>query len=166
MREAWRRGQQFVSGARAQERPPFKRKPVFQALEPRLLLSADIAGAIQVPGEVDKYVFNVSQDKQVYFDSRSSVSMNWSLSGPRGTLVAGRDFRASDSWDVGGNPVISLAAGDYLLTVDAPGDTVGDYSAKLIELSTAPTIIAGAPVSGALDPGNETDIYRFEAQAG
>ena len=101
-------------------------------------MSADVAGSIQVPGEVDQYVFTVSEDKQVYFDSLSNANMTWSLSGPRGAVVTNRDFRSSDSWDIGGNPVLFLTAGDYLLSVDATGDTVGDYSARLVDLVPPP----------------------------
>ena len=163
-----RRGQQAVQRwtDRARKHPPFKRTLLFEALEQRILMSADIVGSIQVPGEVDKYVFTVTQDKQVYFDSLSNINMTWSLSGPQGAVVTDRSFRGSDSWDVGGNPIISLTAGDYLLSVDAPGDTVGDYSARLVDLVTAPSIVPGAPVSGALEPGNETDLYHFDAVAG
>jgi hypothetical protein len=144
-----RRGQEAVQRwtNRARARPPFKRTLLFEALEQRVLMSADIVGSIQVPGEVDQYVFTVSQDKQVYFDSLSNVNMTWSLTGPRGAVVTNRDFRSSDSWDIGGNPILSLTAGDYLLSVDAPGDTVGDYSARLVDLVTTPSIIPGTPVS-------------------
>jgi hypothetical protein len=56
-----RRGQEAVQrwtkGVRAH--PPFKRTLPFEALEQRILMSADIVGSIQVSGEVDKYVFTV-----------------------------------------------------------------------------------------------------------
>src|SRR5688572_30434623 len=110
-----------LSRVKRRETLPFKRKPVFEALEQRLLLSADVAGNISVPGEVDKYVFTVAEEKQVYFDSQSNVALNWSLAGPRGAVVASRDFRSSDSWEIGGNPVITLTPGEYLLSVDAQG---------------------------------------------
>ena len=165
---AQRRARQAVQSwaGRARRQPPFKRTLLFEALEQRVLMSADIVGSIQVPGEVDKYSFTLTQDKQVYFDSLSNVSMTWSLTGPRGAVVTDRGFRGSDSWDIGGNPILSLTAGDYLLSIDAPGDTVGDYSARMIDLVTVPFVTPGAPVSGAIEPGNETDLYRFDAIAG
>src|SRR5689334_1440387 len=73
-----------------------KRKPEpsplkFETLEPRLLLSADIIpiqGAIDLPGEVDKYEFTLAQPKTLYVDSLKLVSINWSISDSSGTEIA------------------------------------------------------------------------------
>ena len=55
-----RRGQETVQRwtDRTRKHPPFKRTLLFEALDQRILMSADIVGSIQVPGEVDKYVFS------------------------------------------------------------------------------------------------------------
>src|SRR6478672_11997817 len=91
--------------------PPFSRKPLFEALEQRLLLSATIAGAIDTPGETDRYSLTLQQDQQLYFDSLSSSNLNWNLSGPRGTVVPNRAIGSSDSSDFNGNPMLSVVAG-------------------------------------------------------
>src|SRR5205085_2417700 len=59
-----------------------------------------------------------------------------------------------------------LPAGDYVLTVDGTGDATGDYQLRLLDLASAPPLTPGTPVSGTLEPGNETDLYRFDASAG
>ena len=57
-------------------------------------------------------------------------------------------------------------AGAYTLTVSGSGATTGAYSFRLLDLAAATPLTPGTPVSGTLDPANETDGYRFEAQAG
>ena len=71
-------------------------------------------------------------------------------------------------------------AGDYTLTVTGgsllqnnvlgleqgpPGET-GPYQFRLSDLAAATALTPGTPVSGSLDPANETDLYRFTAAAG
>ncbi|MBI4937393.1 MAG: hypothetical protein HY846_04120, partial [Nitrosomonadales bacterium] len=138
-------------------------------MEQRVLLAGDallVSGAIDVPGETDSYSFNLTQDRQVYLDSLSDVNFTWSLSGPRGAVVANRSLQGTDSSDMSGNPVMNLVAGEYRVTVDAPADATGAYQFQLVDLTTATTITPGVPTAGSLNPGNETDIYQFSANAG
>src|SRR5262249_13730309 len=65
-----------------------------------------------------------------------------------------------------GSPAIDLIAGNYTLTVDASADHSGTYSFRLLDLVAAEAITQGTPLSGTLDPGSETDLYRFDATAG
>ena len=74
-----------------------------------LTLGATVNGAIDHPGQVDRYGFTLSGQSRLYFDSLSSDSnLSWSLTGPRGTAVSGRNLAASDSADLGGNPLLDL----------------------------------------------------------
>ncbi len=142
----------------------------FETLENRLLLSADILpiqGSIDLPGEQDRFVFTLTDEKRVYFDSQTASSaFRWSLDGPGGAEVANRPFDQSDGWRDSGDPVLKLAPGDYTLTVDGSGDTTGDYQFRLLNIDDAEQVTVGDAVSGALDPGAETDIYKFDAEAG
>src|SRR5262249_58508605 len=52
------------------------------------------------------------------------------------------------------------------LTVDATGDQTGAYAFRLWDLAQATALAPGTPVSGSLSPANETDLYRFSANAG
>src|SRR5262249_54078569 len=85
--------------------------------------------------------------------------------GPAGTAVAGRSFTASDSGSIA-NPVLSLVAGDYTLTVQATGGVTGAYQLRLSDLRQAAALTPGRLVVGDLAPANETDLYRFDAAAG
>ena len=91
--------------------------------------------------------------------------MTWTLTGPTGTVVSNRAFNTSDGSNVL-NPVVNVPAGDYTLTVDGSGDATGAYSFRLSDLAAAIALTPGTPVSGALSPANETDLYRFEVAAG
>ena len=57
--------------------------------------------------------------------------------GPRGAVVSNRSFVGSDAADVGGNPVLTLAAGDYTLVVDARADITGAYAFRVLDLNSA-----------------------------
>src|SRR5687768_16304364 len=119
-----------------------------------------VSGSIAVPGEVDRYSFKLTADAKMYFDARVGVgSMNWSLDGPTGRVVAARDFTASDSSGIG-NPVLVLKAGDYTLSVDADNDVTGNYEFFLTDLANATLLTPGTVVSSTLTPASETDLYQ------
>ncbi|MBY0467445.1 MAG: LEPR-XLL domain-containing protein, partial [Burkholderiaceae bacterium] len=137
-----------------------------------------VEGRIATPGQQVVYTLDVTQTRTVVFDSLSDINFSWSLAGPRGSLVTGRSFQGSDSQDFGGfngysgdpargdRAVYTLAPGRYTLTVDAPGDAIGDFAFRLIDLAAATAITPGAVVSGLLAPGNATQAYRFTVAAG
>ena len=117
-------------------------------------------GDILRAGQRDIYTFSLAQAKQVYFDSLTNNSnLTWTLTGPRGAVVSGRRFDQSDSGDA--LSLLDLAAGDYQLVVDLPGDaTLSTYSFRLLDLSgpLVQTLTPGTPFQGqTLNPGNETE---------
>ncbi|TXT25308.1 MAG: hypothetical protein FD134_1119, partial [Gallionellaceae bacterium] len=143
----------------------FNVQPVTDDTTP-LILGATASGAIAHTGQRDFYTFSLSADAVAYFDSQTNNgNLNWTLTGPRGVVVSARSFISSDAGDLGGSPVLSLAAGDYTLMVDAAGQNTGDYAFRLTDLSAATSIAVGDTVTGNLTPGSETDIYRFTASA-
>ena len=133
-----------------------------------LVVGALVSGSIAHAGQLDRYTFTLGEATKLYFDSLSAdPSISWSLSGPRGTEVSSRSFVYSDSATLSGNPILDLLAGDYTLTVDGSLDATGAYAFRLLDVeSDASAITPGAVVAGTLDPGNETDAYRFTALAG
>lgn len=94
-----------LGALRAPEPPEARTR--FESFEPRVLLSGDpvvprIDGSLDVAGETDRYVFNVTENIRVVFDSlTNNGNFNWSLTGPRGTVVSSRAFTSSDSGDIG-----------------------------------------------------------------
>ncbi|HET9131023.1 MAG TPA: hypothetical protein VFO86_08755, partial [Terriglobia bacterium] len=132
-----------------------------------LVLGGTVSEAIDEQGETDSYTFSLASGSMLYFDMLSPNDGNfiWSLIGPAGTVISGRAFTGSDSHDIG-NPVLNLIAGNYTLIVDGNGDTIGSYSFRLLNLADATSITPGTPVDSTLNPGQETDLYRFNGTAG
>ncbi len=140
-----------------------------ESLEERRLLAADfdlLSGSrvdrvIDAAGDVDRFDFVVAAPTKVCFDSFTNDSqLNWSLTGPAGTLVDQRDFADSDNWSIS-DSAIDLAPGSYEITVAGYGDHTGAYGFRLIDLSAAVEITPGVQVDGTLDPATESDAYRF-----
>ena len=143
----------------------------FETLEPRILLSGDVnpaalsvAGGISVPGEQDQYEFTVAESRRVVFDSLTNRSdLNWKLGGADG-LITSRDFNSTDY--NASSPAFELTPGKYTLTVDGSNDATGSYALRLIDADAAADMLPGSEVSGILDGGNKTAVYRFSAKAG
>src|SRR5262249_46482388 len=130
-----------------------------------LTIGTTVNGNINITGKQDHYTFTLNSPTQLTFDSfTNNPQLNWSLDGPRGN-EANRGFQSSDGFN--GRVVVMLPTGAYTLTVDGNGDNTGAYSFRLLDLSTATAITPGTPVTNAtLNPGNETDLYKFTVGAG
>lgn len=141
---------------------------MLEELEQRLLLSADlnpVAGAIDVPGETDLYVFTLDKPQTVYFDSQTSVSgLTWSLNGPSGTQVTAQPLNTTDTTTA--SPVLTLASGDYTLSVSGVGNVTGSYQFHLLDLANAMPVQTDSPVVGQLFPGSASNLYSFDATPG
>jgi RHS repeat-associated protein len=131
-----------------------------------LTLGDAVNATLAAPGEQDHYSFTLSANTLLYFDSlTNSNSIQWSLSGPTGTIVHNRAFSGSDGIALT-NPVLPLIAGNYTLTINAPGQVTGAYSFRLSDLASAASFANNAPIGGELSPGNSTNLYQLSAQAG
>ncbi|HEY7118908.1 MAG TPA: hypothetical protein VH475_20125, partial [Tepidisphaeraceae bacterium] len=143
----------------------FNVRPVTDGTTP-INIGATVNSSIASAGQRQNFTFTLGADSRLYFDSLANVPFAWSLSGPRGTVVSNRSFQGSDATDFTDDPVLSLAAGAYTLTVDAGGDATGAFAFRLLDLSAATLYTPGNVQSGTLSPANSTDVYRFTAQAG
>ncbi|NLX54539.1 MAG: hypothetical protein GXY58_05455, partial [Planctomycetaceae bacterium] len=92
------------------------------------------------------------------------TDVKWSLAGPSGKLVSNQRLDRSDSSN--GFSMLDLPPGVYNLSMTAGGSEVADYVFRLVDLSSASPLVLGASIVGALDPGMETDLYQFTAEAG
>jgi uncharacterized protein (DUF697 family) len=130
-----------------------------------LVLGTPVTGSITTPGQVQQYTFTLGSAARLYFDSLTNTSsLRWSLNGPTGNIVNNRNFNSSD-WSVG-NPVLALPAGNYTITVSAPGDTLGGYQFVLQDFAAATVLTPDTPVNVNNFPANRTDLYRFTVAAG
>lgn len=131
-----------------------------------LNLGTTTAGEFATPGVLNSYTFTVSDHTFAYFDSlTNNAEISWSLTGPSGSLVSERALSASDATRVT-SPILNLVPGEYVLELDAQGDTTGGFQFRLHDLESAPPLAPGTPVSGELSPANETDLYQFAVNSG
>lgn len=179
-RFAWKRRQRIRLRRGTGVRNRGTRFPIHaEVLECRILLSnpatilgmstgkVTVEGTVTAPSEIDTYTFSLSHDSEVYFDSlTNSANFTWTLSGPAGTTVSGRQFDHSDAFAGPANPVLNLVSGNYTLTVTASGTTTGDYAFRLLDLAVADSLPIGAPLSGTIVAGDTTNAYQFTAVAG
>src|SRR5205814_1271647 len=82
-----------------------------------LTLGSTVNDTIAVAGQQVQYTFTLAAGALLYFDALTNDSnLSWSLAGPAGTAVNGRNFTGSDGLSAPGDPVLSLPAGAYTLT--------------------------------------------------
>ncbi|PYK98758.1 MAG: hypothetical protein DME19_11285 [Verrucomicrobia bacterium] len=125
-----------------------------------------ISGVIGVPGERAVYTFSLATDSRFYFDALANVpSLQWSLSGPQGPVVADRSFTGSDAQSIA-DPTLALPAGAYTLTIHNPGGGTNGYVFRLVNLAEATLLTPGSVVTNTLSPANESDFHQFTASAG
>src|SRR5262249_1843003 len=125
-----------------------------------LTLNAAVNGNISVAGKRDLYTFSLAAPALLDFDAQTNDNqLQWSLVGPPGTVASAQGFTAQPG-------VLNLGPGAYTLMIDGTADHTAAYSFRLLDLAAAPTLTPGTPVTGALNPGNATDLYRFTATAG
>lgn len=131
-----------------------------------LTLGSLINGTLAAPGQQDSYSFTLQADTLLYFDAlTNNNNLQWSLTGPGGSVVSNRTFNNSDASN-NTNPVLALTAGNYVLTVHAPPQATGAYSFRLSDLASAAPVTLNTEISGRLNPGNSTNLYQFTANAG
>jgi hypothetical protein len=125
-----------------------------------------ITGTIDAIGRERVYTFTLDSPRLVYLDSLANRSdLIWRLEGPQG-LVAERRLSQTDGGNIGGSPVMALAAGDYRLRLRGDGDATGNFNLVLRDLTAAVPVTKGTPVAGVLEPGNKTAVVAFDAVAG
>ncbi len=101
------------------------------AVEP-LLFEVPITGSIAVPGQVQRYDFAADAGDGIEFDAifGSNHLVTYSLVSPSGTEL----FTSN-----GDETIASLPeTGTYSLEVDGFGDAIGDYSFRVLDVSTPP----------------------------
>ncbi|TWT50461.1 hypothetical protein Pla22_32040 [Rubripirellula amarantea] len=138
----------------------FKVQPVTDQTSP-LTLGTPVTGSITEPAQVSRYTFTLSTPKQLWFDSRTDDASQivWSLKGPQGTVVAVNYFSYDDQ-------VIGLMpAGDYVLEVSRPDDSLGAFAFNLLDHAAATNLTLGLPVTDSI-VGPVTKLYQFAGTAG
>ncbi|MGB7411503.1 MAG: LEPR-XLL domain-containing protein, partial [Sphingopyxis granuli] len=96
-----------------------------------------VRGRIEGAGDTITYIFDLAGETRLLFDAlRDDRGFQWSLAGPRGTVVDGRYFWNSEGSS--GQPLLALPAGRYRLTVGGGGsDARGDFAFRLLDAGAA-----------------------------
>lgn len=130
-----------------------------------LSIGAMANGTIEVAGQRQIYHFNLGAPKRLVFDALGQNNFTWTLASAAGTIVSARPFWGSDSIDASSS-LLDLDAGDYSITVDAPGTATGDFGFRLLDTALAGTLTPGSIVNGTVNPGNGTFFYQFVGAIG
>lgn len=125
-------------------------------------------GQISEPGERDRFSFRLDAERSFYFDALTQdTQLQWSLSGPRGTVVERRGFNNSDSIRISAsNVLLPLVPGDYTLTVQAGAGETPAYGFRWVDLAEATPLTPGTTITHVLTPATATALYQFPATAG
>ncbi|MEZ6035824.1 MAG: hypothetical protein R3C17_22215 [Planctomycetaceae bacterium] len=136
-----------------------------EAFEDRTLLSNVTIGqtvyeTIGKSGDVDEFTFTLNAPTRLYLDAlTTNGNVIYSLQGPAGLAVSGQYLQYS-------SPVLDLIGGEYKLEFQSIDDSTGGYSFRLLDLTNSTTLVPGVPVTGALGPAGETDVFTFPVAAG
>ena len=131
-----------------------------------LTLGSDVVSSISEPGERDIYTFSGSAGQILHYDSLigGNPSIDYVLLDPNGNQIVSRNSN-NDSADF--SELLRLSEnGTYQLVITGASGTTGDYSFRLSDVTTAPSLVLGSPQMGTLSPGLETDLFQFNGTAG
>lgn len=111
-------------------------------------------------GEEQNYTFEAPAGLTVWFDSIASNSsgIQGKLLDPDGKVVT----TVSSDRDTG--PFTLPASGTYTLAMNG-GNSGGDYSFQLIDMTNAPAVALDSPVDNTVDP-RVTQVFQFEGSLG
>ncbi len=132
--------------------------------------TAITSSSLTTAGQIDNYLFTGSAGQRLYFDGLTGPAGNGGVSG--GTISAvllnpdGSQNTINTQITNDAGPYTLLQSGTYTLRVTGTYQTIGAYSFRLIDLATVPDLAIGSPLTGDLNPGPSTDLYRITATAG
>ncbi|WP_107666422.1 Ig-like domain-containing protein [Cyanothece sp. BG0011] len=130
-----------------------------------LTLGNTVNGTIANAGERIAYTFEGTVGQRLIYDGISGNSnINASLISPSGNEVDffGTFFNTDVNFDR--NPITLIENGTYTLIVDGEGSTTGDFSFRLSNGNSAPTLNFNTTLQGTLEP-NTIRVLRFNGVA-
>jgi hypothetical protein len=120
-----------------------------------------VAGAITVPGQSFVYTFSGTAGAFLHFDALSQDlnPITVGITSPSGVQVYGGPAYANQL-------LVLPESGAYKLTIAGQGATTGNYRFRLTDLSGAPAVTAGTPVSGTVQTAFASVAYSINGTAG
>ncbi|MDJ0658213.1 MAG: Ig-like domain-containing protein [Crocosphaera sp.] len=131
-----------------------------------LTIGSTVDGTLNNSDEQISYSFEGTKGQRLVIDGLDNTfNLNLRLVSPSGQSVnSGFNTPILSSFD--GNPFSLIETGTYELIVNGSGDVIGDFSFQVLDLATSMNLPLNTEISGTLDPGQETQLFTFEGQAG
>ncbi len=121
-------------------------------------------GMVSVPGEVDEFLFDLSQPTLLHLDPQTNTdNLLWSVQGPFGAIGSGQYFSSGDAI---GNTLLRLGTGPHRIRVYGQGDATNAYQFRLVPLPTGALLPVGVTNAGTLDPANSAAYFLFTPNPG
>ena len=124
------------------------------------LSGGEVSGSFETAGEQHEYVFAGKAGQAIAVDSlaTSLSQLQIQLEQTDGTLLySSLPFS---------HPLELPSDGDYRLVVRRTDANLSEYGFRVVDLAQQPEIRLGEQVVGSLNPGQESDFYRFQGQTG
>jgi hypothetical protein len=131
--------------------------------KPAPVINTQISDAID-QNAVHRYSVHLDQSSWLVYDNlpinvnTSNVKLVWRLDGPQGVVFNGPMYSLTR------DTMQQFAPGDYILTISSGPAT--NYLFRLLDMSSATTIVPGTPTTISVTPANGVSVYRFDATAG
>jgi hypothetical protein len=135
-----------------------------------LTLGDTVASKISQAGEQDIYTFTGTAGQRIYYDALTNTTalITAQLFSPSGQIFSAGSQSIFDNIDadLDRRPITLTESGTYKLVLDGSADSTGDYSFRLVDVSTAAILSLNTPTSGTLNPGLKTEVYQINGVAG
>ncbi len=124
------------------------------------LSGGEISGTFETAGEQHEYLFAGTSGQIVFFDSLATSFSNLlvRLEQPDGAVLDG--FLSQS------RPVELPMDGEYRLVVHRLDANLSSYAFRLLDVAQQPEIGMGQQFAASLNPGRESDLYRYQGTAG
>ncbi|GBF86366.1 Ig-like domain-containing protein [Aphanothece sacrum] len=130
-----------------------------ETISNRLTLGETVSSDLSELGETDIYTFTGTVGQRLYFDGLdSNFATNAQLFSPTRNNVFFNSSTSSDS-----NPFTLTEAGTYQLRLTG---NIGAYNFRLLDLNSASNLAFDTVTNGTLNPGQQTDVFKFTGTAG
>ncbi|XHL98542.1 MAG: putative Ig domain-containing protein [Microcoleus anatoxicus] len=137
-------------------------------------LGTTVSGTIGEAGERKEYTFAGTPGQRVYFDSQGASNNNiqFKLVSPSGAEFGNNTWNAANPgayWNPANTdlpPTTLTESGTYRLIVDGSDSATGTYTFRLQDVAAATPLPVATPTPSRLEPGNETELYKFTGTAG
>lgn len=133
-----------------------------------ITLGQTVNGALSEKGSRNTHYFTGTAGQQLFFDAVKGnySSANITIYDPIGDVFF-TSLYYYDDYGFSNSNLTLTRDGDYRIVIDGNGETIGDYSFRLLEKSQATEILFNSITPGSFGAtGHESRLYRFTATAG